>query len=181
MSAMSLSFICHPAAGLHTSSSSESSATSFTPTRGLKRAREEAELSEVVVIDLTTPEVEEEGPRTKRRRADPEPAVVRARPYYGGLGLGHPSTSRRRADPLRANQPPRHPVWKTESALQGRASPTSTTSSPRASPAPDLITLPSFASLLRGDDFTQYPLAGAGIGLGFTVELAPLVIHPDEM
>ncbi|TCD64055.1 hypothetical protein EIP91_004604 [Steccherinum ochraceum] len=194
MNPMSLSFICHPAAGLQTSSHSSTvtSPSSPTPPRGLKRAHEDDEVIEIDVIDLTHECEEEETHTSKRRRvqAGPEPASRSVTPEgnltaresrYGGAGLasanrllplplpiavqcsGYPAADRE------------HPVWRTESALGGLPSPNLPT------PVPSDTVLPPFRAFFAGD-FVQYPFTGAGIGLGITVDIAPLIItHPDEM
>ncbi|THH26986.1 hypothetical protein EUX98_g7193 [Antrodiella citrinella] len=197
---MSLSFICHPqpAAGLQPSSysSTVSSPSSSVPSHGLKRAREEDEWSDVDVIDLTTPEYEEEESHSKRRKTQAGPqslSSVSSNPQpegrYVGLGIsGLPTNITpsiiRRADALQASssmgspyRSPRHPVWKTESALRGVPSPI-LSYTPHA---PDLV-LPPLSSLLGGD-FPHFPPSGAGLGLGIDMDFSPLTtgITPDEM
>ncbi|THH29438.1 hypothetical protein EUX98_g4760 [Antrodiella citrinella] len=194
---MSLSFICHPqpAASLQPSSysSTVSSPSSSIPSHGLKRAREEDEWSDVDVIDLTTPEYEEEESHIKRRKTQAGPEAsssVNSSPQpegrYVGLDIGLPtnvtSSITRRAGALQANssmsspyRSPRHPVWKTESALRGVASPV-LSYTPHA---PDLV-LPPISSLL-GVDLPRFQPSGAGLGMGITMDFGPRIITPAEM
>lgn len=185
MSVMSISFICNPqaAAGLQTSSrSAVSSPSSSSPTRGLKRAREEDEQAEVDTTTIPEREYEDKGSCTKRRKVQAGPApsspVAFPKPVrrYLGIGRGIPITCKALASRVLPYKSPRHPVWKTASALQGLPSPVLVYESSASG-----VALPPFSSLLGGD-FTSYPLSGAGMmGLGITVDLHPLVITPDEI